>query len=93
MPHLAGSVISRPNQLTYTASRGARYVLAMVPLIWIKMLAKERKVAVYCSYVAGAVDRVRLERLVTKLKVKKPHPIIIAFFTSWLRLRAARIDV
>ena len=91
MPHLTGSVSFGPNQFAYTAGRGARDVLAMLSLMWIKALAKGRKVAVYCSDVAGAFDRVRLERLVTKLKAKKLHPSIIAVLTSWLRQRAARI--
>ena len=91
--HLTGSVSFGQNQFAYTAGRGARDILAMLSLMWTKAVAKGRKVAVYCSDVAGAFDRVRLERLVAKLKAKKLHPSIIAVLTSWLRQRADRIVV
>lgn len=42
---------------------------------------------------AGAFDRVRLERIVAKLKSKGLHPQIIAVLASWLRQRIANVVV
>ena len=43
-------------------------MLAMLTLRWIKALALGRKIAIYCSDVSGAFDRVSFERLVKKLE-------------------------
>jgi len=73
--------------------RGARDALAFAVMVWIIELAKGRKVAVYCSDVSGAFDRVELQRMIKKLEAKKIDPAIIALLTSWLRNRQARVLV
>ena len=73
-----------PSQFAYTLERGARDALALLVLTWIKALGTGRKVAVYCSDVSGAFDRVRTEPLVTKLKKKGLHPKNVAVLASWL---------
>jgi hypothetical protein len=35
-------------------------------LVWMTALAKGRKIAIYCSDVSGAFDRVKKDRLVKK---------------------------
>jgi hypothetical protein len=62
-------------------------------LVWLKALAKGSKVAVYCSDVAGAFDRVSKERLCAKLKSKKIHPLVLKVLFSWLRSRRACVVV
>jgi hypothetical protein len=81
------------NQFAYIPERGARDVLANLTLIWITALAQRRKVAVYCSDVSGAFDRLQLERLTAKLKSKKIHPTIVAVLVSWLGKRRAKVVV
>ena len=88
-PFLTTTLAFGPRQFTYTAGRGARDALATLVLTWIWALAAGSKVAVYCSDVSGAFDRVSLERLVSKLKHKGLHPDIVAVLGSWLRQRRA----
>ena len=92
-PFLLKSVVFGPNQFAYTPERGARDALAHVAMVWIKALAKKRKVAIYCSDVSGAFDQVKLGRLAAKLEAKKIHPAIVAVMISWLRDRRARVIV
>ena len=92
-PHVAATLSFGPNQFAYTKGRGARDVLALVTLIWIRALARGEKIGVYCSDVAGAFDRVEAERLIAKLRAKKLHPDIVAVMASWLRQRSAHIIV
>ena len=49
--------------------------------------------ALYCSDVSGAFDRVRAERLLAKLKANGVHDKMLAVLTSWLQTRAARVCV
>jgi hypothetical protein len=56
-------------------------------------MALGRKVAVYCSDVSGAFDRVRAERLIAKLRAWRIHDQIIEVIKSWLRQRTANIVV
>ena len=53
-------------------------------------LANCKKVAVYCSDVAGAFDKVAIDRITAKLKVKKVRPELIKVLTSRLRQRTSR---
>jgi hypothetical protein len=41
--------------------------------------AKKRKIAISCSDVSGAFDRVKLDRLAEKLTLKKIHPAVLLF--------------
>jgi hypothetical protein len=65
----------------------------MLVLTWIWALAKGSKIAVYCSDVSGAFDRVELNRLVKKLRSEKLHPKIVSVLASWLRQRWANVVV
>ena len=66
--------------------------------MWIGYFASDRVALlqcsdVYCSDVAGAFDKVRLERLVQKLVSKGFHPKIVAVLASWLRQRHATVVI
>ena len=65
----------------------------MLTAVWIEAIAAGKKVAIYCSDVSGAFDRVKMERLVAKLHAKKIHPQIIVVLESWLRQRTAHVIV
>ena len=56
-------------------------------------MVRRRKIAVYCSDVAGAFDRVNKDRFIAKLAAKKVHPTIIAVIGYWLRNRTAKVVV
>jgi len=92
-PYLSSTLAFGPQQFAYTTGRGARDALALLALVWVSALAAGRKVAVYCSDVSGAFDRVRLERLASKLHRKGLHPKIVAVLVSWLRQRFAEVVV
>jgi hypothetical protein len=92
-PFLLKTCAYGPNQFAYTPERGARDVLALMTMVWISALSKKRKIAIYCSDVAGAFDRVSLKRLVAKLSAKQIHPDIVAVIASWLRTRKAKVVV
>ena len=65
-PYLVSISAFGPNQFAYTVGRGARDALALLMLTWIQALGARRKIAVYCSDVSGAFDRVQAERLAAK---------------------------
>ena len=92
-PYLSNISAFGPNQFAYTLGRGARDALAFLALTWVQALGAGRKVAVYCSDVSGAFDRVSVERLVDKLKAKGLHPDVVAVLASWLKQRWANIVV
>ena len=82
-----------PQQYAYTIGRGARDALALLVLQWTQAIAFGFKVAVYCSDVSGAFDRVPAERLIAKLRSKKIHPVIVNVLSSWLRQRSSQVVV
>jgi hypothetical protein len=92
-PYLVSVSAFGPNQFAYTVGRGARDALALLMLTWIQALGARRKIAVYCSDVSGAFDRVQAERLAAKLKQKGLHPQIVAVLISWLQQRMAHVVV
>ena len=91
--YLASCSAFGPNQFAYTTGRGARDALAILALTFVIALGAGLKIAVYCSDVSGAFDRVRLERLVNKLRRKGIHPQIVAVLASWLQQRFAQVVV
>ena len=52
--HIILTVAFGPNQFAYRKGRGTRDALAHLTLAWVLSLNRRKKVAVYCSYVAGA---------------------------------------
>ena len=92
-PYLSDLSASGPDQFAYTVGRGARDALALLMITWVQALGTRQKVAVYCSDVSGAFDRVEITRLSAKLKCKGLHPQIVAVLVSWLQRRMAHIVV
>ena len=73
--------------------RGARDALAQLVLTWISMFGKQRKIAVYCSDVSGAFDKVNSRRLLRKLRARGVPDAILMVIQSWLYERRARVAV
>ena len=61
-PYLERSLGYGENQFAYRKKRGCRDALALLVMQWIQVLNARGKVAVYCSDVSGAFNRVRAER-------------------------------
>ena len=80
-------------QFAYTPERGARDALFWLVIFSIQTFAGSGRVGLYCSDVAGAFDRVRASRLLTKLASvpipRKMHKVI----ESWLNPRTAHVVV
>ena len=93
MPYITAMVGFGQNQIAYMPEWGARDTLAMIVTLWIQALAAGRRIAVYCSDMSGAFDRVKVERLIAKLRQKRIHPDVITVLASWLRRRTARVVV
>jgi hypothetical protein len=92
-PYTALSGISGENQFAYTKKRGARDVLALLALRWVVALDKGHKIAVYCSDVSGAFDKVPKERLMSKLAAKGIDSKLLKLIDSWLAPRNATVVV
>ena len=90
---LAQKLAFGPHQFAYTPERGARDALANLVLVWITGLLEGLKIAVYCSDVSGAFDRVKADRLVYKLRAKQVHPLMVEVLKAWLRSRRATVVV
>ena len=73
--------------------RGARDALAYVVAIWLTAMSKGLKIVIYCADVAGAFDRVLVERLVLKLQARGLHESIVKLLQSWLEGRQACVLV
>ena len=81
------------NQFAYMPERGARDALAQLVLTWISMFAERRKIAIYCSDVSGAFDKVNSRRLLRKLRSRGVPDVILLVIQSWLYERNARVAV
>ena len=93
VPHNSHTVAFGPTQFAYTTGRGARDALVYLTMSWVLVLNRRKKVAVYCSDVSGAFDRVRAERLLEKLRSKGVHPALADLAESWLQQRSAQVVV
>ena len=78
-------------KFAHTKGRGALDALAYLTISWLLALNRRMKVAVYCSDVSGAFDRVRAERLLEKLRSKGVPPTLVALGGSWLQQRTAQV--
>ena len=58
------------NQFVYIPERGARDALAQLVLTWISLFGRQRTIAVYCSDVLKASDKINSGRLLRKLKAR-----------------------
>ena len=67
--------------------------LAYNTLSWISSLNKGRRVALYCSDVSGAFDRVSASRLLEKLRTKGIHWKLLKVIASWIDERTFTVVV
>lgn len=81
------------NQFAYTAERGARDAVAYLIMSWIWAMERRKRVAVFCSDVQGAFDRVSRERLCAKLASLGIPEKLVAVLASWLLPRRAYVLV
>ena len=65
-PYLERTSAYGENQFAYRKERGARDLILLVMLEWLQILNRRGKIAVHCSDVAGAFDRVDCEILAEK---------------------------
>ena len=81
------------NQYAYGQGKSHRDALAVNVFSWLLKLEEGDIVALYCSDVSGAFDRVRRERLLAKLSASGIHPTIQRFLASWLEDRKSVVVV
>eukprot|EP00959_Pyramimonas_sp_CCMP1952_P418212 8761676-Pyramimonas_sp.AAC.1 len=72
------------HQFAYCPGRGARDAILYVVLRWLLAFAGGRRVALYCSDVSGAFDRVDASRLMLKLRGFGVDPRLCDIISSWL---------
>lgn len=89
----ADEVLFGPRQFAYRAQHGSRDALCFLVLTWLEAFNSKKQVALYCSDVAGAFDRVCSQRLGGKLAAKGLPAQAVQLFQSWLRGRRARVLV
>ena len=93
LPFLEATGAYGENQFAYRKQRSCKDLLALNVLEWLWQLHSGRKVAVYCSDVSGAFDRVWTCRLLDKLRQKGVEGPILKVLDSWLRTRTAVVVV
>ena len=85
LPYLERIGAAGPCQFAYRKKRGLRDALAYLLLSWLLILSKCEQVALYCSNVSSAFDRVSADRLLYKLKLAGVHASSLAIHQSWLK--------
>ena len=81
------------NQFAYSKGRGARDAILFYICSWLSSFNRGMRVALYCSDVAAAFDRVDAGRLMEKLYCKGVHMDILRILRSWLQARSAYVVV
>ncbi len=81
------------HQYAYGKGRSHKDALAVNVNSWLLKLELGDILALYCSDVSGAMDRVRRERLLSKLSVSGIHERVVAFLGSWLEDRTSVVVV
>ena len=93
VPRLFHELRFGEHQFAYTPGRGARDALLFLVMSWLRAFAMRQRVAVYCSDVAGAFDRVSATRLCAKLAAACLPASLLAVLKDWLSARSARVVV
>ena len=92
-PFLEATGAYGSNQFAYSQGRGVRDALAYNVLQWLTAFHAKRTVALYCSDVSGAFDRVSAQRLLRRLRAKGLHPKLLSLLSSWLSPRKSHVIV
>ena len=93
VPFVERKLCYGPAQFAYTKKRGARDALLLMLMSWLEAFDKRSRVALYCSDVAGAFDRVSAARLEEKLRAHGIHSQLVSVFVSWLGRREASVAI
>ncbi len=91
LPKLQAAGVFGDRQFAYSKGRSHQDALALSVLSWILSLEKGNLIALYCSDVSGAFDRVCERRLSAKLDWAGIHPRILALLKSWLQPRVSMV--
>ena len=81
------------NQFAYRKNKGYRDALAFNVCSWLMAFNLKMQVALYCSDVSGAFDRVCRHRLSKKLNNVGLHCQLLKVFEAWLTKRIAYVVV
>ena len=94
LPQLQAAGVFGDKQFAYSTGRSHQDALALSVLSWLLSLERGNMVALYCSDVSGAFDRVCEKRLSDKLDRIGLHPRLLALLKSWLvpRISAVVLD-
>ena len=93
LPFLEASDAYGKRQFAHRSGHGYRDTLAYNAFTWIWALGSGKRVAVFCSDVSGAFDRVSAKRLLHKLKTRGVHQSLLKLIESWLGDRTAFVCV
>ena len=93
LPFLDKSGAFGINQFAYRQKHSFMDALAWNVMSWITAFMNKRKIALYCSDVSGAFDRVTTERLLEKLRRKGVREMILKVLSSWLQERKFSVIV
>jgi len=81
------------NQFAYRKQRGCKDALLLNVLEWLWAFQHDEIIALYCSDVSGAFDRVKSTKLLSKLERKGVPPPMLKLLESWLDDRIANVVV
>ena len=93
LPFLERSGAYGRNQFAYRVGRGYKDALAFLTFSWVWALGLGKRIAVYCSDVSGAFDRVSAKLLLTKLEAAGVHIVLLRLLAAWLEDRCAQVCV
>ena len=93
MPDMIQRNVFGENQFAYLPGRGVRDALAFLVLSWIAGMNAGMKIAVFCSDVSGAFDKVSQELLVMKAQAAGVPEHVVALFRSWMDAHIAHVVV
>ena len=93
LPSLSSEASIGENQFAYCKQRGSRDALLYLVLCWLHSFLRKNRVALYCSDVSGAFDKVSAPRLLQKLAARGMPDDILAVIKSWLRDRRGKVVV
>ena len=92
-PYLERMLACGPNQCAYGKGIGSKDALALNVLRWLAAFQNGSRIGLYCSDVAGAFDRIAVQRLLQKIATKGVDQQIIAVLESWLGDRKSYVVV
>ena len=93
LPYANHATCTGPRQFAYQKKRSAWDALALLTLTILDTFNQRLRIALYCSDVSGAFDKVPSQRLVQRLRAKGFDGDFVAVVASWLEQREAKVLV